>query len=384
MTRPGARPRWTLPWLLPGLFLPGLFLPGLMLPGLMLLWVQPAAAEPPPGMVLVPAGPFTMGTSGANEDEAPAHTVTLSAFYVDRTEVTYGALRAHVKDNGLFEKMEGPYYRHCLGCALDFVQYFQRRYRYKLGRGAPATAARDAAVRRRRARWRAAVAGLRHLLAVTKIKVTSLEPAALLRHPGVRRRLTAEARLPAREVTWRDARAYCLARGKRLPTEAQWEKAARGTDRRVYPWGKRWDRGRCRCGLAPGAGPAAVGSFPRGASRYGALDMAGNVWEWVEDWYGERYYAASHAASRGAKDPTGPAGLPNGRLPRPDLKKNLLRSARQGRESNTRKVIRGGAWAGDRGIMARYNTRTTRRFWSNPNYWHPDVGFRCVVGIKSH
>jgi eukaryotic-like serine/threonine-protein kinase len=137
--------------------------------------------------------------------------------------------------------------------------------------------------------------------------------------------LFSEPNLPITNVNWSEARAFCTFAGGRLPTEDEWEKAARGSDGREFPWGKDVDCARANWGNFENEGPCAdknpgkpvdVGSYPQGASPFGVLDMAGNVWEWVADKYDRdptrrvvrggsccSYFVEPRAANRNAWDP---------------------------------------------------------------------------------
>jgi formylglycine-generating enzyme required for sulfatase activity len=224
-------------------------------------------------LVYVPAGEFRMGSDGTNDDERPAHTVYLDAFWIDQTEVTNARYRACAAAGACLPPAEkgsptrGDYYQN-----------------------------------------------------------------------------GAYAGFPVMGVTWEQAYAYCAWAGRRLPSEAEWEKAARGTDGRRYPWGD----GPPDDSLAnfdDQAGDTTLaGSYPAGASPYGALDMAGNVWEWVSDWYGTDYYQYS--------PPENPAGPDTGEF----------------------RVIRGGSYNADN-----YSLRSVFRFGDHPGYWYSDVGLRCAM-----
>gem|GEM_PF-2638136 len=154
---------------------------------------------------------------------------------------------------------------------------------------------------------------------------------------------------PIVNVNWDDAKAYCDWAGVHLPTEAQWEKAARGTDGNKYPWGNNWDVSRLWCSkstFGDASSTAPAGSFPDGVSLSGTQDMAGNVWQWCADCYDGDYWK-----SKRGSDPVGPGFATN-------------------------RVLRGGSW----GDVETVNFRAANRFRNIPAYLYDDVGFRGAFG----
>ena len=243
-------------------------------------------------LVFVPAGSFRMGTLAdfvaAQPDELPQRSVELTDYWIDQTEITWEMYTRCERDGGCRAISEGK----------------------------PSWAGED--------------------------------------HPVIM-------------VGWQDAADYCRWAGRRLPTEAEWEKASRGTDGRRYPWewiGAPISRGEVRLNFCDASCPyafrtdviedgyprtAPVGSYPAGASPYGALDMSGNVWEWTADWYAADRYKDSSA----------------------DLS--------QGPEEGSVRVIRGGSWLETAWEGVVITSRSANRHWSNPNFSRPDLGFRCAL-----
>ena len=233
-------------------------------------------------MVLVPKGEFTMGARdddlNAQEDERPAHAVSLDAFYIDKFEVTTKKYRDFLNDTG--RKHPGP--------------------------------------------WSATIP-------------------------------LSQGQKPVVGVSWHDAKAYCEHYEKRLPTEAEWEKAARGTDERLYPWGNETPTSQhANFNKSHFDNNGALtfdnygvltkgGKLEAGVSPYGAYDMAGNVMEWVSDWYARDYYQ------------NGPKRNP------------------QGPQEGNSKVIRGGSWVSDAWFL-----RSSVRGLRKPSLGDYFIGFRCA------
>lgn len=264
----------------------------------------------PDDMVLIPSGEFLMGSpagSDALPDEQPQRSIFVSSIFLDRHEVTNEEYHAFVS---------------------------AANHRMPENNNAAST------------------------LWSNRTPMPGIE-----RHPVV-------------NVSWIDAVAYCQWKGKRLPTEAEWEKAARGTDGRRYPWGNQWDillansasywAGRTvefdsgadwdafwvkgegakiakEKGLNGEVLTMPVGSFPEAMSPYGVVDMAGNVAEWVQDWYDPNYYRSAPLTN-----PTGP-------------------------ERGAIKSMRGGSW-----LKPAVSLRTSDRDWGTMDSRPSGTGFRCA------
>ncbi len=273
------------------------------------------------GMVMfyVPAGEFTMGSvdadSEADSNEKPQHKVYLGAFWIDRTEVT----------NAMF------------------------------GRFVSATSYQTDAEKRGRS-WV-------YNLSTKKWEETN---GANWRHPrGPATDLSGLDSHPVVHVSWNDAVAYCRLAGRRLPTEAEWEKAARGMDSRKYPWGSQGVAGNllnfadrnldmyyADKNVDDGYRfTAPVGSYPAGASLYGALDMAGNVWEWMVSLWGRNEQTPEF---RYPYNPT-------------DGREDISAS------DTVLRVLRGGSWAdAQKGVRATFRDKNT------PHEAVDYIGFRCA------
>ncbi len=243
-----------------------------------------AGAATADDMIAIPAGTFTMGRDDGPDDERPAHTVTLPAFQIDRVPVT----------NAQFAEF--------LNARSHSTAKGERLYDYDDN---------DARI---------------HQVAGKYVADRGYE-----NHPVV-------------EPSWLGARDYCTWRGKRLPTEAEWEKAARGTDGRKYPWGNTApERSRAQFGMRFND-TAPVENFAAGASPYGVLGMAGNAWEWVASAYRPYLYRADDG--------------------REDLTPGPVRATRGGGHDSPAEEIT--------------TTQRGRNLSRNPRAGHHNISFRCA------
>jgi formylglycine-generating enzyme required for sulfatase activity len=263
-------------------------------------------------MVFVPAGEFIMGSAAGEglDNEHPQRRVTLDAFYIGKYEVTNAQFSQFVDATGYTTDAETAGWGWAW-TGEDWEEVEGADWRHPQG---PDSGIEDK-----------------------------------MDHPVV-------------QVSWNDADAYCQWAGVRLPTEAEWEKAARGTDGREYPWGnsvadgsklnycdvnceQAWKDSSVDDGYAD---TAPVGNYEAGKSPYGAYDMAGNVWEWVADWYDADYYSRA----------------PDSNPPGPD--------------SGDRRVLRGGSWYGYEG-----DARCVDRYGGAPDVRISYFGFRVAASPSS-
>ncbi len=251
---------------------------------LMIISSAALAAERNPEMLPVPAGAFSMGSNDGPEDERPPHSINLAAFEIDRLPVTNERFAE-------FLNAVGPHNRAG-----------ERLYDFDDA---------DARIHQSGTRW--------------------IADRGYENHPAV-------------EPSWAGARDYCAWRGKRLPSEAEWEKAARGNDGRKYTWGNAApDATRAQFGKRFNDTTAAD-AFPAGAGPFGTLGMAGNAWEWVSSAYKPYPYSAD-----------------------------------DGRENLTAGPVRGARGGGHDSPAAEITTTQRGRYLSrNPRAGHHNIGFRCA------
>ncbi len=241
--------------------------------------------------VYVPASPFTMGSNTGANDEQPQRIVYLDAYWMDQTDVT----------NAMFVK-------------------FSSASGYRTDAQTDGTG-----------------------LAYVGGQWVNVQGANWLYPQGPGSDIKNRGNHPVVQVSYNDARAYCQWAGRHLPTEAQGEKAARGRDGRIYPWGNDMPVRSLLNFRSEIGSTTQVGLYPSGASPYGALDMAGNVWNWVLDWYGATYYADAPV-----RNPVGPL-------------------------TGQQRLARGGSW-----FDTANQIRTTARYPLDPKSHGSNLGFRCA------
>jgi len=285
-------------------------------------------------MKLIPASEFIMGSNKADNtnssgeygntkpwylDEHPEHKQYVASFYIDEHEVTNGQFKAFVDQ----KKYHPPQYWVNNGYLLSLR-------RAKL----------DAVALEKVRRF--AVKVLR--LDIDTRKMTKDELLDV-----IDKRFAYMDWLPVVYVSWHDAKAYCEWKGKRLPTEAEWEKSIRGEKGLEFAWGNQWAYGQSNTGEEIwDDGVAPIGSYQGDVSPYGVLDMSGNVSEWTADWY--QSYEGSDYTSK-------------------DFGEIF-------------KVVKGAAWGGDGHYALKLFQRGAYRYNLKPESQHEDLGFRCAADVK--
>jgi formylglycine-generating enzyme required for sulfatase activity len=284
------------------------------------------------GMVVVPAGWFRMGLNSAEINERPEQDVYLDTYLIDKYEVSAAQFAGFLNDKGNPDDRYFSDDRHSTVIGVSYVNG-------------------------------------------NKVE-NSKNPSKYVPRRGLEN-------YPANNVSWYGAYAYCRWKGKRLPSEAEWEKAARCDDGRTYPWGdsmpddkkamynQKWRKKGFNV-MVP------VDALPEGKSCYGALNMAGNVWEWVNDWYRQNYCNFCYGT---IEDDVNLAAKLLG-VPKSTISYSKEKNAEIPPRENpggpllgTFKVMRGGSWYDSYGDLA---IRTTYRYWFHPADRYPNFGFRCA------
>ncbi len=314
----------------------------------------------PPDMVFIPGGVLNMGGDNeqADQDEFPKHEVKIDPFYMDEAEVTNAQFAAFVEATNYVTVAERP---------IDWEEM-----KKQLPPGVPKPP--DSLLEAGSLVFRA-----------TKQPVSLNDPSqwwvwttgANWRHPqGPESNIEGKENHPVVHISWEDAQAYAEWAGKRLPTEAEWEWAARGGKQDlIYPWGNEdindnpklanfWQgvfpfENQLKDGFAT---TAPVKSFPK--NGYGLYDMAGNVWEWCVDWYRYDYYQNTTKPEEIIQNPRGPQYSFDPQEP-----------------TIPKKVMRGGSFLCNDSYCSGY--RVARRMKSSPDSGFNHTGFRCVKDIES-
>ena len=311
------------------------------------------------GMVLIPAGKFEMGgdNNQAMPDEYPKHWVSVDSFYMDATEVTNAQFKKFVDATGYITTAERK------------PDWEEIKKSLPPGTARPPDSVMVAASL-------VFVQSDKPLRMENYMQWWSWVPGADWQHPqGPQSNIIGKENFPVVHISWYDAQAYCQWAGKRLPTEAEWEFAARGgLINHIYPWGNEpVNSGKPKANSWEGNFPysntqkdgytraAPVKSFaPNG---YGLYDMAGNVWEWCSDWYSNDYYQTFKGKS--ASNPQGPAHSYNREDP-----------------YTPKRVLRGGSFLCNDSYCSGY--RVARRMKSSADTGLEHTGFRCVKDVKKN